>query len=106
MTDIKLDHEALRKHANHLLGAADKVQEIYGELPSIHFGSEEFGVMCSMLPPIINAVTPNHQSVLSSTRHLLESSSEALKQAADDHFDTDEQIASNLNRLQMRLGGM
>lgn len=106
MSDIQLDHEALRRHANNLYRAAQELESIRSAAAGINLGDGAFGVMCAMLPPEINLFRPVGLAVMSSSSNLLERTGDGLKAAADDHFDTDAEIASGLNRLEMRLGSL
>jgi hypothetical protein len=105
MTDIKLDRSAIERHATHLRTASTDTYSAYATAAAINLGDGSFGLMCSFLPPIINACNPDHLGVISSTAALLSATADALEAALDEVGLTDEQVAAEVNRIEERLGG-
>ncbi|WGL53255.1 hypothetical protein P5P86_05370 [Nocardioides sp. BP30] len=105
MTDIKLDRSAIERHAAHLRTASSQTYDAHATAAGINLGDGSFGLMCSFLPPIINACHPDHLGVISSAAGLLSATADALEAALDEVGATDEQVATTMNRIESRLGG-
>lgn len=104
MTDIHIEVDAINKHANNLLRAADEVHSIRASADGINLGDGAFGVMCAMLPPVINLFRPVATLTMSGTAGLLDASAHGLKAAADDMSHVDHGIAQVSDFLKSRLG--
>jgi excreted virulence factor EspC (type VII ESX diderm) len=103
VTSFEVVSDELRAHASHLDGLRDRLNTAVSAAGQVSMDNEAYGILCSFLPPIVNATTQQHATdTLNAAVEGMSTTADNVRTAAASYDDSEQ---SNAAPFKAQLAG-